>query len=42
MKPLKTIGAFWIWNGVALIIGGLLSYGVGAMESDLGVSRWKW
>ncbi|KAG2223092.1 hypothetical protein INT45_008940 [Circinella minor] len=36
------LGAFWIWNGIALIIGGLLSYGIGTMEDDLGVSRWKW
>ncbi|KAI9278607.1 major facilitator superfamily domain-containing protein [Phascolomyces articulosus] len=36
------LGAFWIWNGVALIIGGLLTYGIGTMEDDLGISRWKW
>ncbi|KAI9499294.1 major facilitator superfamily domain-containing protein [Zychaea mexicana] len=36
------LGAFWIWNGVALIIGGLITYGIGSMENDLGISRWKW
>ncbi|CDH52323.1 predicted protein [Lichtheimia corymbifera JMRC:FSU:9682] len=36
------LGAFWTWSGVALIIGGLISYGVGKMENDLGIAKWKW
>ncbi|KAI8142048.1 major facilitator superfamily domain-containing protein [Fennellomyces sp. T-0311] len=36
------LGAFWIWNGVALIIGGLITYGIGSMENDLGIAKWKW
>lgn len=37
------LGAFWIWNGLALIIGGLISYGIGMMDEKVaGIERWRW
>lgn len=37
------VGAFWIFNGLALIVGGLISYGVGTMDPNtLGLHQWQW
>jgi MFS family permease len=35
------LGAFWICNGVALVLGGLISYGIQQMNSN-GIPKWKW
>ncbi|KAI8888428.1 MFS general substrate transporter [Backusella circina FSU 941] len=35
------LGAFWICNGVALVLGGLISYGIEQMSSK-DLPKWKW
>lgn len=36
------LGAFWICNGFALVIGGLITYGIDAMGDAHGIPRWRW
>lgn len=36
------LGAFWLCNGIALIVGGLISYGIGRMEYTHGLKNWQW
>ncbi|KAI8879697.1 MFS general substrate transporter [Backusella circina FSU 941] len=36
------LGAFWICNGVALVIGGLITYGIDSMGNARGMPKWKW
>lgn len=36
------LGAFWICNGVALVLGGLITYGIDQMGSAHGLPKWKW
>lgn len=36
------LGAFWLCNGLALIIGGLISYGIGSMTNTHGLHNWQW
>ncbi|KAI9316391.1 major facilitator superfamily domain-containing protein [Dichotomocladium elegans] len=36
------LGAFWTFSGIGAVAGGLISYGIGKMENDLGLARWKW
>ncbi|KAI9320491.1 major facilitator superfamily domain-containing protein [Dichotomocladium elegans] len=36
------LGAFWICNGLALVIGGLISYGIGNMADSKGLANWQW
>lgn len=41
--PFFHLGAFWIFNGIALIVGGLISYGIGRMDPNtLGLHQWQW
>ncbi|CAO3599038.1 unnamed protein product [Absidia cylindrospora] len=35
------LGAFWLCNGFALCFGGLISYGIGSMETTL-FATWQW
>ncbi|KAI8080706.1 major facilitator superfamily domain-containing protein [Gilbertella persicaria] len=36
------LGAFWLCNGIALFLGGLISYGIQEMPNTYGLARWKW
>jgi hypothetical protein len=36
------LGAFWICNGVALFLGGLITYGIDNMGNAHGLPKWKW
>ncbi|CEG63680.1 hypothetical protein RMATCC62417_00788 [Rhizopus microsporus] len=36
------LGLFWIFNGVATVVGGLISYGIQVMPNDHGIAKWKW
>ncbi|KAL0094883.1 major facilitator superfamily domain-containing protein [Phycomyces blakesleeanus] len=36
------IGVVYICNGIAMAVGGLVSYGIGHMENVLGKSSWQW
>ncbi|KAI9026456.1 major facilitator superfamily domain-containing protein [Phycomyces nitens] len=36
------IGMVYICNGIAMAVGGLVSYGIGHMENVLGKSSWQW
>ncbi|KAI7906633.1 major facilitator superfamily domain-containing protein [Cokeromyces recurvatus] len=36
------LGAFWLCNGVALIMGGLITYGIDRMGNARGLPKWKW
>ncbi|CAO3672344.1 unnamed protein product [Rhizopus stolonifer] len=36
------LGLFWIWNGIATIVGGLISYGVDTIDKPYGIAKWKW
>ncbi|KAG1051219.1 hypothetical protein G6F43_006556 [Rhizopus delemar] len=36
------LGLFWIFNGIATIVGGLVSYGVATMGPSHGLSKWRW
>ncbi|GAN07298.1 MFS allantoate transporter [Mucor ambiguus] len=36
------LGAFWLCNGVALVIGGLITYGIDQMGNARGLPKWKW
>ncbi|KAG1146509.1 hypothetical protein G6F37_004637 [Rhizopus arrhizus] len=36
------LGLFWVFNGIATIVGGLVSYGVATMGPSYGLSKWRW
>lgn len=36
------LGAFWLSNGFALVIGGFITYGIDQMGNALGLPKWKW
>jgi MFS family permease len=36
------LGAFWLCNGFALVVGGLITYGISEMGDALGIDRWRW
>ncbi|KAI7894134.1 major facilitator superfamily domain-containing protein [Mucor mucedo] len=36
------LGAFWVCNGVALVVGGLITYGIDKMGNALGMAKWRW
>lgn len=36
------LGAFWLCNGVALVVGGLITYGIDQMGNARGLPKWKW
>lgn len=36
------LGAFWVSNGFALVIGGLITYGIDQMGNARGLPKWKW
>ncbi|KAI8140043.1 major facilitator superfamily domain-containing protein [Fennellomyces sp. T-0311] len=36
------LGAFWLCNGIALVVGGLISYGIGRMTNTHGLANWQW
>lgn len=36
------LGAFWICNGVALVVGGLITFGIDKMGNALGLAKWRW
>ncbi|KAG0179517.1 hypothetical protein DFQ29_002024 [Apophysomyces sp. BC1021] len=35
------LGYVWLCNGLAVAVGGLISYGIGLMD-DHGIARWRW
>ncbi|KAI7868500.1 major facilitator superfamily domain-containing protein [Spinellus fusiger] len=41
-EQITRLGAFWLCNGVAFIVGGLMTYGIGLMEDTRGLASWKW
>lgn len=36
------LGAFWMCNGLALFIGGLVAYGIGHLTDTGGLKSWQW
>lgn len=36
------LGAFWICNGLALFIGGIVAYGIGHLTNVGGLKSWQW
>ncbi|KAI8357357.1 major facilitator superfamily domain-containing protein [Choanephora cucurbitarum] len=41
-EQIARLGAFWICNGIALMIGGVVSYGIGHMKNVGGLKPWQW
>ncbi|KAI8364619.1 major facilitator superfamily domain-containing protein [Blakeslea trispora] len=41
-EQVARLGAFWICNGFALVVGGLVSYGIGHMNNVAGLKAWQW
>ncbi|KAI8377442.1 major facilitator superfamily domain-containing protein [Radiomyces spectabilis] len=41
-EQIARLGAFWLCNGIALVVGGLISYGILAMPNTLGLHHWQW
>ncbi|KAI8967803.1 major facilitator superfamily domain-containing protein [Mycotypha africana] len=41
-EQVARLGAFWLCNGLALCIGGFVSYGVGHMVNVGGLKSWQW
>ncbi|KAG0189902.1 hypothetical protein DFQ28_002723 [Apophysomyces sp. BC1034] len=40
-EQVARLGCVWLCNGIGIIIGGLITYGIGHMN-DLGIARWRW
>ncbi|KAI9026455.1 major facilitator superfamily domain-containing protein [Phycomyces nitens] len=41
-EQVTRLGAFWLCNGLGLIIGGVLTYGIGNMHNLMGLEEWQW
>jgi MFS family permease len=41
-EQVARLGAFWICNGVALVVGGFVAYGVGHIGNPAGLKEWQW
>ncbi|CAO0795083.1 unnamed protein product [Mucor circinelloides] len=41
-EQVARLGAFWICNGVALVAGGFVAYGIGHIGNPGGLKEWQW
>ncbi|KAI8079018.1 major facilitator superfamily domain-containing protein [Gilbertella persicaria] len=41
-EQVARLGAFWICNGFALVVGGLIAYGISHMTNIGGLKAWQW
>ncbi|CEP15329.1 hypothetical protein [Parasitella parasitica] len=41
-EQVARLGAFWICNGFALIVGGFVAYGIGHIGNPGGLKEWQW